>query len=114
MASTISERNVLAASVGMQLIGNHYLTPGVIVVPMLKVKQSVKQFVGEEVPTTLNKSPKTAEISLAGAHRSRTYRRHRKVPTNGFEVRGVHRGPSAPTSYQGSTWDSGSAIRFFR
>jgi len=51
---------------------------------MLEVKQSVKQ-IGQIV-----------KQSLAGAHRSRTYRRHRRVPTNGFEVRGVHRGPSAP------------------
>lgn len=84
-------------------MGNHYCTPDVSDIPM----QEVKQCVGEEVPITLNKSIKTAEINLAGAHRSRTYRRHRKVPTNGFEVRGVHRGPSAPTGYQGSTWDSG-------
>ena len=91
---------------------NHYYTPDVSDIPMPEVKQRAKQFVGEEIPTTLNKSLKTAEIDLAGAHRSRTYRRHRKVPTNGFEVRGVHRGPSAPTSYQGSTWASGSAIRF--
>jgi len=33
---------------------------------------------------------------LAGAYRSRTYRRHRRAPTNGFEVRGTHRDPSAP------------------
>ena len=47
---------------------------------ILKVKQDVKRSVEK----------------VAGAHRSRTYHRHRRVPTDGFEVRGAHRDPSAP------------------
>ena len=54
----------------------------------------------------------TNRNGLAGAHRSRTYRRHRRVPTNGFEVRGVHRGPSAPINYNSYTLFSKNAIYF--
>ena len=34
--------------------------------------------------------------AMAGAGGSRTPRRHRRVPTNGFEVREAHQSPSTP------------------
>ena len=66
----------------------------------------------EKGTSTFKNSLENTNFILAGAHRSRTYRRHRRVPTNGFEVRGVHRGPSAPINYKGYTWFSNSAIHF--
>jgi hypothetical protein len=80
---------------------------------MLKVKQTVKQPFLATGSSTPKNSSKNIKFILAGAHRSRTYRRHRRVPTNGFEVRGVHRGPSAPIDYNGYTLFSNSAIHFF-
>ena len=45
------------------------------------------------IETTIQPSYVSA---MAGAGGSRTPRRHRRVPTNGFEVREAHQSPSTP------------------
>ena len=61
------------------------------------VKQKVKQIAylagnGEIIHST----GKKLGVNVAGARGSRTHRGHRRVPTNGFEVREHHRAPTAP------------------
>jgi hypothetical protein len=52
----------------------------------------------QEVPSSTNTHTDYLSSAMAGAGGSRTPRRHRRAPTNGFEVREAHQSPSTPRS----------------